>query len=185
MGALIHPDMPAWFRAQMARMVGLRFVPQDLRTHWEGLSDIPEALLEAAVSEAQRKCHNFPTPWQVRTFADQARRVVCPVPPDEDRTVPLPAPMVIGHLPTGRPIVALRTWRYYCEDCSDSGLRTYWCGPPEGGRPWLTRLDCGRSFEHAAHEWVKACACAASNPDVQRRKAKAQHEAPRGRNEHD
>ncbi len=33
------------FIAQMQRLMGLKFPPDTLDTHWEGLQDIPEAAL--------------------------------------------------------------------------------------------------------------------------------------------
>jgi hypothetical protein len=69
-----------------------------------------------------------------------------------------------------------RDWRYYCEDCSDSGWLTFYClgvddelGEKRYRRPWvLTRL-CGEHRAHVGHEFADRCPCASSNPDVQRK----------------
>lgn len=57
-----------WFKAQMKRLLGLKFAPTDLSTHWEALSDLTEAELEDAVACAQRECDEFPSPRKLRSF---------------------------------------------------------------------------------------------------------------------
>ena len=65
--------VPVWFREQMTRLMGLKFAPADLTTHWEALSDVPEPVLAAAVSRAQRSRVDFPTPIELRQDADAVR----------------------------------------------------------------------------------------------------------------
>jgi hypothetical protein len=170
MGAVVTAIMTAFFRGQMKRLIGLKFAPADLTTHWEALGDLPDDLVVAAVDRAQRECSEFPSPAQLMSYVDQARRAA-PVPQGEDRGVELIAPVVIGVIPqTGTVIKAKREWRYYCEDCSDSGWRSIWCGDQTYAKPWQERGVCGRHGDHGAHEFVAVCPCASSNPDIRRRK---------------
>lgn len=162
------------FAAQMARLGGLKFPPTTLQTHWEGLRELEDDLVTAAVSQAQRVCVDFPTPAELRGFADFARSAR-PLPPEVDRSAPRETPFVIqAPQQFGGHVVATgtRAWSYYCEDCSDSGWRTYWCGTTETRRqPWLTLKACERRGHESDHEWVGPCACAGTNPDVQRKRA--------------
>jgi len=59
---------PAWFGAAMKRLVGLKFAPTDLTTHWEALRDLPRLAIEDAVYRAQRECDEFPSPRKLRSF---------------------------------------------------------------------------------------------------------------------
>lgn len=158
------------FEAQMERMAGLKFKPTNLQTHWEALRDMPEALLSASVEKAQRESDEFPSPSVLKMFADRLRSDVMPLPAIEDRGVDLVEP-VSTTLPTGKVIPFTREWKYYCEDCSDTGWKTWWCGPESNQRkPWLSRSVCQRTNAHASHEWVARCACVASNPAVLRKR---------------
>jgi hypothetical protein len=160
----------AVFESQMDRLAGLKFPPANLVTHWEALSALPAELLDAAIERAQRECNEFPSPSELLSFADQIRRSA-PIPQEPDRGVELIAPVVIGVIPqTGTVIKAKREWRYYCEDCSDSGWRSIWCGDQTYAKPWQERGVCGRHGDHGAHEFVVPCPCASSNPDIRRRK---------------
>lgn len=71
-----------------------------------------------------------------------------------------------------------REWRYYCEDCNDLGMRTWWCG--EGRRqPWIEARICERRHAHGGHEWAEPCACRDTNPAlVRKREAQARYAAP-------
>jgi len=159
------------FQGQMARMSGLKFAPKELQTHWEALRDMPEPLLAAAVAHAQKTSDEFPSPKMLRMYADQLRARVVPLEEPPDRSTPNPTPVEVVIPQTGQVLPFQRYWRYYCEDCSDSGWLTFWCGEtPDVERfPWLVRRRCNRNREHYAHEWVTACPCAPTNPDVQRR----------------
>jgi hypothetical protein len=162
--------MPSWFRAQMTRLMGLRFAPTDLTTHWEALHDVPEALLAAAVAQAQREADAFPSPKELLGYADQRRAQVLPLPAEVDRGIALAAPVTLGTLPTGAPVVAVRFWRYYCDRCSDSGWVTHWCGEVTAShQPWLEAARCDRDRAHDAHAWVTPCDCGPTNPAVHRR----------------
>jgi hypothetical protein len=162
--------MTTAFTAQMRRLAGLKFQPANLDTHWEALHDIPDQLLAAAVGRAQRESDEFPSPMLLKTFADELRSQVIPLPATEDRGIPLPAPIGFT-LPDGTVLPITRTWKYYCEDCSDTGWKTWWCGPGQSpASPWVTRSVCPRTNEHAAHEWASRCACVESNPAVKRKR---------------
>jgi len=162
--------MTAVFTAQMRRMAGLKFQPSSLDTHWEALHDMPDALLAAAVEKAQRDSDEFPSPKVLRMFADQLRSLVMPLPVTEDRGKDLPEP-VTATLPTGKVLPFKREWVYYCDQCSDTGWKTWWCGAGVSpGSPWVSSSVCRRTQEHGAHEWVGRCACAGSNPAVKRKR---------------
>lgn len=180
MGAIGTAMRPA-FAAQMKRLLGLKFAPSNLTTHWEALSDIPDDLLAEAVTRAAKDCIDFPAPKELRSFADQVRARASAVAVEEDRGVELIAPVVLGTLPTGTVIKAKREWRYYCEDCSDSGWRSIWCGEQTARTaPWMESGHCGRRGEHGSHEFVAACPCASSNPDIVRRKERMAHAGTKG-----
>lgn len=166
------------FRQQMKRLKGLKFAPTDLTTHWEALSDVPLDMLKAAIDRAQRECEDFPSPSTLRGFVDQESRRR-PVEPDEDRSIALAKPVTFT-APEGLTIPPVaRMWRYYCEDCSDSGWRSVWCGPRTEKRgkeevqlakPWMESGSCGRYGEHGPHEFAVPCPCASSNPAILKRK---------------
>lgn len=160
------------FDHEMTRMIGLRFPPADLQTHWEGLRDLPEDVLTRAITRAIKTRTEFPTPVELRTDADALGPPTLPQEPD--RGVDLPEPVVIGTLPTGAPVRATRHWTYYCDVCNDLGIRSFWCGDEPSPRyPWMLVSKCGtancRKVQYG-HEWVQACPCAETNPAVIRRK---------------
>lgn len=187
-----EPVTVEFFRQQMDRLRGLRFVPSDLDTHWEALRDLPDAVLEAAVTRAQRTRVEFPTPVELRMDADQVAPHVRHVEPLPDQGVDLPEPVQLGTLPTGRPLPpATRLWRYYCEVCNDTGTQALWCGkrPTVGGhvrQPWMPVEECGafncRKLKHGdtayGHEWFRRCVCADSNPAVLRSREQHAKYAP-------
>jgi hypothetical protein len=158
------------FRDQMRRLLGLRFAPADMVTHWEALQDVPLPVLTRAVSHAQQTRVAFPTPAELRQDCDVVASQI-PHAPAEDRGADLPAPVTLGTLPTGAPVIASRVWRYYCADCSDSGYRAQWCGESTNGRkPWQGSSTCDRHAPHEGHEWVQRCACYDSNPALVRKR---------------
>lgn len=190
MGTVVTMMRPA-FAAQMKRLLGLKFAPADLTTHWEALQDIPDAILAEAVTIAAKDCIDFPAPKQIREFADRVRARAAAVSVEEDRGVELPEPVELGTLETGLRIVAKREWRYYCGDCSDSGWRSVWCGDRDRrdeqgtilqvyANPWQESGHCGRRGEHGPHEFVVVCPCASHNPDIIRRKERMTHAGKRG-----
>jgi hypothetical protein len=70
--------IPAWFRDQMKRLMGLKFAPADLTTHWEALSDLSQDDVAAAVTKAQRQCDEFPSPRLLRSLAREPWSWRCP-----------------------------------------------------------------------------------------------------------
>lgn len=157
-----------FFEAQMARLRGLRWPPGDLQTHWDGLRELPEAVLEAAVARATKTRVDFPTPHEVREDADIVAHLVTRE-PDEDRGEDLPEPVELGTLPDGTKIPpARRLWRFYCETCADTGLRSWWCGEVASARyPWMPVRRCdmtGCRKTQYDHEFVERCACYDTNP---------------------
>lgn len=175
--------IPREFREQMTRLMGLKFAPADMRTHWEALSDVPPVVLEAAVSRAQKIRLEFPSPAELREDCDAVKHYAKPVPNEPDRGQDLPARVVLGTLPDGTVIKADRLWTYYCEPCSDSGTESVWCGGMETDgigdagptqKPWQVAQACERDKRHPAHEWVRPCTCFASNPALIRKRERQQ-----------
>jgi len=170
--ALMTPQ----FRAQMQRLAGLKFPPADLQTHWEALSALPEAVLEAAVSRAQRTRVDFPTPVELCVDADLQAAVVPAGADDRDRRVPLAEPVIVDistPMTAGSYRLAVTDeWHYDCTDCNDGGMVSYWCGDSTPAKPWYFRRHCGRRSGHSdGHEWAGPCPCAETNPTIVRRKA--------------
>lgn len=170
-----------FFTAQMDRLRGLRFRPDDLTTHWEALHTLPEAVVEAAVGWAARTRTDFPAPIELREDADRA------MPPRvdgelEDRAVPLAQPHTITVPQTGTIVSITREWVYYCAHCSDTGWRAWWCGPRSTPDrvPWIADAWCERRRAHGAHEWSARCACAESNPALVRKRAAQERYAAQG-----
>lgn len=170
------------FERQMDRLMGLRFPPSTLETHWEGLRGLPEAVLEAAVTRALHTRSEFPTPIELRTDADAVRHLVDPLPPAPDRGTDNPTPthflLKNDYAAVAATITVTRTWRYYCEVCGDEGVRSFWCGAGKR-QAWIPDADCDsdkcrqirRGTQPYGHEWVRRCECWESNPAVQRRLA--------------
>lgn len=162
------------FKVQMDRLMGLKFAPAKLDTHWEALSDLSDVELDAAVSRAAKECDEFPSPKMLRVFVDEHRAQVTIPEQDQSRWEALQRARSVK-LPDGTVLKFTREWRCYCNECGDTGLRSFWCGTePSKTAPWLPVYRCERAREHYAHEWVQACPCAETNPDVQRKKAQAQ-----------
>ena len=155
----------------MLRMSGLRYVPADMCTHWEGLQDLPEAALEAAVTRAIRTRVDFPVPRELREDADASAYGGADTAQD-DRSEAI-EPLGIPVPQAGVVLPVTRLWRYFCEECSDMGWRSWWCGAAGPTRkPWHEDRDCGRRRPHEPHEWVENCPCVETNPDIVRRKAR-------------
>jgi len=162
----------------MSRLVGLRFIPADLVTHWEALKDLPDAVLERAVTLAGKTRVHYPTPYELRQDADSGRGAAEPV--EEDRGVALDVPFNI-HVPETQTTLSVsRTWTYYCDGCSDTGWLSMWCGedqPPP--RPWHESTACSLACTHPPHEWVRRCACHETNPALLRKRERQQRYAAR------
>ena len=161
------------FTKVMDRLAGLKFAPKNAQTHWEALCDLGDAELIAAIGRAQKECEEFPSPRMIRMFVDEYRGRVY-VPEESDRSSPWTGePEIV--LPNGARLPVTPEWRYYCEECSDIGMRSFWCGSSPSTRyPWLRVQRCGRRQAHGDHEWAEVCPCATHNPDVLRKKARAQ-----------
>jgi hypothetical protein len=167
------------FVGAMKRLMGLKFAPTELTTHWEALRDLTPVELDVAVARAAKECLEFPAPRMLRMFVEEWR-VRQPI-PDEDLSREVPVDPRTITTPDGHHYTFTREWKYFCDECSDTGRRSYWCGDgPAERMPWLSVARC-----HAVnceklrrggygHEWVNDCPCAATNPDVLRRKARAQ-----------
>ena len=172
-----------FFNQQMSRLIGLRFVPGDMTTHWEALQDLPEDVLSRAVAHAGRTRVDFPTPYQLRQDADMSGTATFVS--ESDRSVVLDQPFSLGIPQTQSSVRITREWTYYCEHCSDGGWRSWWCGDPAQQKPWIGKQTCNTSREHANHEWVEHCVCYTSNPAlVRKRTAQQQYavrETPRAR----
>jgi hypothetical protein len=157
----IAVEIPREFRQQMTRMMGLKFAPSDLLTHWEALSDVPAAVLAEAVSRAQKTRSDFPSPVELRQDCDAVAHLVRFEAPEDDCGVDLPQPFTVTVPGAGTVISITREWRYYCDDCEDAGMRSMWCGEPVENvtKLWQMRISCDRTKEHAPHEFVAQCAC--------------------------
>ena len=166
-----------FFNEQMSRLIGLRFVPGDMTTHWEALHDLPEEVLATAVGLAGRTRVDFPTPYQLRQDADLGRTAT--VAPEPDRTVPLDEPFTVTIPHTQSTVRITREWTYCCDDCSDGGWRSLWCGDPAQKKPWHLDRACDIPRSHPPHEWVEPCACYATNPALLRKRAAQQQYAVR------
>jgi hypothetical protein len=177
MGAVASP-IPRDFTERLKRLMGLKFAPADLTTHWEGLRDLADEELDAAIARAQRECEDFPSPKMLRAFVDEYRRDL-PV-PEEDISREVPAEPRTIATPDGHAYTFTREWKYFCESCSDTGRRSFWCGDePSTRMPWLMvarcrTVNCEKLRRGGyAHEWVTGCGCADTNPDVIRKRAQA------------
>lgn len=173
-----------FFERQMNRLRGLKFAPASYQTHWEALQDMPEVLLEAAVSKAQPALEEFPAPKMLKMFADLVRASVLPV-VEEDRSYDNPNPITltvpIPHSDATVKIPLTRYWKYYCDRCGDTGWVSFWCGErPANTQDWLADRLCGRHKEHDAHGWSQPCGCVQSNPDILRRKERQAQLPARG-----
>ena len=150
-----------YFTRQMARMSGLRFVPRELDTHWEGLHALPESVLERAIGRAIVTRSEFPTPRELREDAD-----ACGVIEElaEDRTVPLAEPITVTVPQLPAPLHLTHVWRYACERCEDTG--------------WA------ESQGQDGYRRVQRCPCVAHNPEIRRRRQRqakwAEQRASRG-----
>jgi hypothetical protein len=178
----------AVFESEMSRLSGLKFAPATMQTHWEALRNLPVELLQAAVTKAQDECSEFPSPKMLKIFADQVRPRVIPIPQEPDWSTPLPTPKQIVVPKVGTIIPVTREWSYYCDECSDMGMRSYWCDDAPSPRyPWLQLARCGRrggpEAAHYAHEWADKCPCAATNPAVLRRRERQIQSGKRGEKE--
>lgn len=165
------------FTSQMTRLEGLKFGPDNLHTHWEGLRDVSVDALERAVSKAVRECESYPSPAEIRRFIIETAPAIGQ---DEDRSVPLVAPRVITvPVPGSEPVLlpVTREWTYYCTRCNDTGWASFWCGDEEQRKPWHGIGQCERPEAHAGHEYARHCVCWESNPAVVKKRERAAQQA--------
>lgn len=161
----------AWFDGQMSRLLGLKFMPGDMTTHWEALREIPDDVLEAAVTRSQRTRVEFPTPVELRQDADLIVRLPTDERDDPARRTPLAEPKSFFYPQIAQTIQVREEWQYDCDACSDSGWLSCWCGPFTSQRkPWQEPRTCDRKAQHGSHEWVRPCACSATNPTLIRKR---------------
>jgi hypothetical protein len=164
----------AEFDGQMRRLAGLRFMPADLATHYEGLRDLPVTALMSAVSRAIRTRSEFPTPHELRMDADVEARAVPVEAEPADTLLAHPVDVVIpaSALTPALTLHITHAHDYACDVCRDTGWASLWCGQ----RPsyaWLAVHSCGRQGGHGEHEWVRHCHCRSTNRVLARRRAAA------------
>jgi hypothetical protein len=167
-------------RDQFSRLLVLRNAPEELAEWIFQTRDIPDDVLEAAISHAIKTRVFFPVPAELRADADAGTVFALSSPllieRETDRERRLAEPLTI----TGRigedtfAIPIEREWRYDCTTCNDSGYAEFWCGPrgadPRPGQaPWWPVRPCNHRHEHAPHSYVTACACVETNPTIRRR----------------
>ena len=162
----------AEFDGQMRRLVGLRFMPADLSTHFEGLRELPVPALAAAVGLSIRTRSDFPTPHELRMDADVAYRVAASSSAPVDRRLDHPVQIVIppSSSTAGLTLTVTHAHEYACDRCSDAGWASSWCGGTPSN-PWLPLYRCDRQGTHAEHEWTQTCPCASTNPTLLSRRA--------------
>ena len=155
----------------LGRLMVLRGVPAGTDSHWEALQDMPEDVFAAAVGYALKSREWFPVPAELRMDADQVRRDVRPMAPEEPRDVPLEQPFTVTVPHVGTVVAIAREWRYYCDICSDGAWDSRWCGArTPATKPWQGDGDCGRHATHEPHEFVSRCACRDTNPALVRKR---------------
>jgi len=159
------------FKREIQRMVGLRFYPASMVGHWEVVRDrLPLSVLSAAVERALMTRTDFPTPVELLQDADAVKHYARPTTKDEDRGVELREPLEFTAPELSRPIRVTREWKYYCEECSDSGWASFWCGRDSTRSPWNKTRRCERHGEHGEHDYAAKCACWAINPALIRKR---------------
>ena len=151
-------------RRELDTLRGLKFPPPDYQTHWTALQDMTLASLHSAVVRAAKECQTFPTPAELRDMVNVT------VSRPEGYSEPLDVPKQVSAPFLSKPITITREWIYYCEDCSDSGWTTFWCGASNRAqKPWQIVRACERRGDHGPHEWVARCHCYERNHAVQQR----------------
>lgn len=138
------------FKAQMSRLLGLKFAPPTMETHWAALSHLTDEQLRDAISVAQRECREFPTPSELLGFVEQS------------------SPRVYG--------ADAFDGSFHCTACQDSGWRRWGCGDA-AEKEELPRQHCGRERTHYGHLWVDICPCRATNPAYLRKRERTVQQA--------
>jgi len=154
--------IPKWFLRRMQILESLKFAPASMQLHWLALSDVTDGELQRAVERAARECDEFPSPKMLRAFIPP-KPLAAPV---DDPARETPVERKTFTLPDGTTLPVTREWKYFCDDCNDSGWLNHFCGTDQPTKPWLSRRTCDRKYDHPSHEWVRLCPCATRNPDV-------------------
>jgi hypothetical protein len=159
---------------QLARLMVLRGVPADIEEYGPALADIPDERFTRAVDHALKTRPWFPTPADLRADVD----AVAPPPsvwfePHVEMRVGGGREVTFAN-PFGGKSVTIslaREWKHDCDECRDTGWRSFWCGTQ---RPAILAdvpvHNCGRRRDHDQHECVERCACIDWNPTIRRRK---------------
>lgn len=149
-----------WFDRQMARLGVLKFAPDTTDEYFAILHELPEDVFTAAVTRALESRVHFPVPAELLADADAV--AVRPTINVQERRS--------------------REWAYFCDECSDTGWHSWWCGSvtDAGCKPWLTPSACGRPGNgdaHTPHGHVTQCACWETNPKLVREREAARRYA--------
>lgn len=144
------------------------FTEADYLAYAQMLADTPTEAVRRALAALQAEGGRwFPTVAEILATAQQtAPRVI---PGTTIARKPLDAPVVL-QLPAGS-LTVQDEQPYACEECSDTGWASFWCGPRGGGKPWHQHGICGRHREHPAHEWTGECGCRGWNSEYQQKRA--------------
>lgn len=160
-----------FFEDQMNRLKPLGVPSGDdaLDGYFDALRDIPPNVFDAAVSHALKTRTWYPKPAELRMDADHVAPMLRPQSASDVQEIPLAEPFTITVPQAGTVVSITREWKYYCDRCSDTGWAAWSCGEVKQ-KPWHELAACGRPNEHGSHEWVKHCACWASNPALVRKR---------------
>lgn len=167
----------AHFNLHMERLRVLRFQPDTLTEHWKVVRlACEDETFTKAIGRTLCTRSDFPTPAELLTDLklEQERPVASAL--DDSRETDLETPHIIElHSETAGVSIRLpitREWKYYCEDCSDTGWQDWWCGSIEQKPLGMELRLCGRNRQHAPHTWGQPCVCIATNPALARRQVR-------------
>ena len=160
----------------LGRMVSLRNMPGETDGYWTVLQRIPDRLLEMAVDHALRTRTWFPTPAEVLTDCDAVRTRAREPEPEQPMVDLADAEIRTITNPFDGRVVKIRVvrdWKYYCDDCDDTGQKLWWCGDRATCRwPWVESSNCGKRSGHAPHDFMQRCSCWYSNPALITKRAR-------------
>ena len=161
-----------WMDAQLGRMSVLRSAPESTNEYWPIFAPLPERVIASGVAYAIRTRSFFPAPAELLRDCDTAKPPVPDVPVREPSGNTFTATI---RNPFGGADLVLtvdREWNYYCDACSDIGMRTFWSGSADdaGRKPWHDVSPCGRRSEHGTHEFAERCSCWDTNPALVRKR---------------
>jgi hypothetical protein len=151
---------------------------EKLGVYWQQFQHAEAVSFERGCAHAVRTRAFFPTPAELYADCEAtapretwiAERRDAQV---DDQIVHIPNPFG-GN---GLTVRVSKVWEYDCDDCSDGGTVSFWCGTPGvGKKPWQLVVPCGNRHEHTPHEYVTRCGCWDRNPSlIRKRAAQAQH----------